>query len=82
MKRAGDTREAGILAAWILGPLLIGGLLWFFTQPLRAELLQEQVNALLGERYALDPALPPAALPKTRLPLGTWYALRDSAQRA
>lgn len=78
-------KDRGIFAAWIAGTLLIGSLLWFITQPLRNRLLQENVNTLLaamGQPYSLEAVVSRAELPETGVPLGTWYHLRNSDNRA
>jgi hypothetical protein len=78
-------KDIGIFAAWIAGILLMGGLLWFFSQPIRNKLLMEQVNAVLAlmERSPrLEETLPRSELPKTRVPLGSWYTLSGSSSRA
>lgn len=65
--------------------MLIAGLMWFFTQPLRHQFLLEQVNARFADlerSFYLEKAVPPGEGPKTRIPLGVWYTLRDSNQRA
>jgi hypothetical protein len=78
-------KDLGIFAGWIGGILLIGGGLWFFTQSVRREMLQEQVNRVLadaGYSQYLEGSLPGTALPTRGIPLGTWYTLSNSGSRA
>ncbi|MDR2535591.1 MAG: hypothetical protein LBD29_06115 [Treponema sp.] len=75
----------GIFTAWILGLLAVSGALWFFTQPIRIRLLQGNVNSILaamGYTQYLETPVPRIELPKGRVPLGTWYTLKDSKRRA
>jgi hypothetical protein len=80
-----NPKELGVFTAWIVGLLLIGGFLWFFTQPIRIRLLQGNVNILLaatGHTQYLEDPVPRSKLPKRRIPLGTWYTVRNSNNRA
>lgn len=82
---AHNGKDLGIFAGWIGGILLIGGGLWFVTQPARTEILQETVNRVLadaGSSQYLEAPIPRGELPKRNIPLGTWYTLRNSTSRA
>ena len=76
------SKNAGILAGWIGGILIIGGLFWFLTQPLRANFLMRAVNQVFlrtGTAHRLAAAIPPG---KSGRPVGSWYALANSPDRA
>jgi hypothetical protein len=76
-------KDGGILFGWIAGLLLIGGLIWFFTQPLRSRALMRSVNGVLlstGDSRRLAAPLASPAQPVR--PLGVWYTRSDSAGRA
>jgi hypothetical protein len=47
-------RKVFLCAAWIGAALLIGGLLWFFTQPYRTRLLIEAANKNLAAGGRLE----------------------------
>lgn len=49
MMDAAVLRDAALLLGWIAGLILIVGLCWFFTQPLRSRLLLRAVNRVLLE---------------------------------
>jgi hypothetical protein len=70
-------RDGGIFTGWIAGLLIAGGLAWFFTQPVRARILMESVNAVLAEAGAAGRlrAYIPEAAP------GVWYTRADSGGR-
>jgi len=66
-------KDTGILAAWIAGLILIAGLCWFLTQPVRGRYLQVSVNLVLeqaGDSRRLDSRITPSP------GLGSWYSLR------
>ncbi|MDR2186255.1 MAG: hypothetical protein LBO80_11420 [Treponema sp.] len=76
-------RDGGILFGWIIGILAAGGLIWFFTQPLRTRALMRAVNGVLlsaGDPRRLAAYLPSPAEPER--PLGLWYTRSDSAGKA
>ncbi|MDR2110615.1 MAG: hypothetical protein LBP32_04840 [Spirochaetaceae bacterium] len=76
------TKNAGILAGWIGGILIAGGLAWFLTQPLRVNFLMRAVNQVFlraGEAHRLSAAIPPE---NHERPFGSWYALENSPDRA
>ncbi|MDR2029586.1 MAG: hypothetical protein LBP93_08635 [Treponema sp.] len=78
-------KDTGFLLGWILGLILIGGLLWFFTQPLRTRLVIRSVNrvlASLDEPRRLDDAISPWGLPGQGPQLGSWYILAEADGRA
>jgi hypothetical protein len=71
-------KELGVLGAWVLGALIIGFSLWFFTQNIRAGLLQENVNTVLasmGRQVFLDEEI---KVSQGAFPLGTWFTIRNS----
>ena len=54
-------RDAILLAAWVGGILILGGLLWFFTQNFRDTRMVRTVNKLLvstQDEYRLEARLP------------------------
>jgi hypothetical protein len=78
-------KDGGIFMGWLAGLILIGCMMWVFTQPLRSTALMRSANRVLLE--AQDPRrlgepLPLAALSGTMAPIGTWYALTGSGDRA
>ena len=67
-------KDAAIFLGWIAGLVLIAGLCWFFTQPVRNLFLQKAVNRVLeqsGDTRRLDTPL----LIKTPSPLGSWFSV-------
>jgi hypothetical protein len=78
-------KDTGFLMGWILGLVLIGGLLWFFTQPLRTRLIIRSVNRVLAssnEPRRLDAAVSSWGLSGRRSQLGSWYTLEKDDGRA
>jgi hypothetical protein len=72
-------KNIGIVAAWIAGILLIGWLLFFFTQPARNEALRRSINRLLiengdGDRLVVSSTSVSAA--------GVWWTVGDTDERA
>ena len=85
-KKGKDTalpKDAAIFAGWIAGLLLIAGLLWFFTQPLRERFMLNAVNQVLeqsGDPRRLEAPLPPGALPAAVSRMGSWYTMTDQPE--
>lgn len=78
-------KDTGFLLGWILGLVLIGGLLWFFTQPLRTGLIIRSVNRVLAsfdEPRRLGAAISPWGLSGRTAQLGSWYTLAEADGRA
>jgi hypothetical protein len=76
-------KDASIFAGWIGGILLIGGLCWFLSAPLRTRLLMRSVNRVLtlaGDPRRLDAAIPPSELSSGALRTGTWYRMAFSRE--
>jgi hypothetical protein len=74
-------RDLAILAGWIGGLLLIGGLCWFLSAPLRTQRLMKSVNqvlALAGDPRRLDAVIPHSELSSEALRIGTWYTMAFS----
>ena len=77
-KDAALPKDAAIFAGWIAGLLLIAGLLWFFTQPVRERFMLNAVNQVLeqsGDTRRLEEALPAGALPAAVSRMGSWYTM-------
>jgi hypothetical protein len=77
-------RDRAIFIGWIGGLLLLGGLLWFFTQPSRLMITGESVNRILSSRdypRRLGSPLPRGQIDRRSVPLGTWYALENLPDR-
>jgi hypothetical protein len=74
----------GIFLAWFLGLLILGGLLWFFTQPVRNRVMIRSVNRVLtlyGEDSRLEKTLSPWAMPGRAAQAGTWFSVVNSEKR-
>jgi len=73
-----QVKDAAIFLGWIAGLVLIAGLCWFFTQPVRNQFLQKAVNRVLeqsGDTRRLDAPL----LIKAPGPLGSWFTVAELA---
>jgi hypothetical protein len=78
-------RDKAIFIGWIGGLLLLGGLLWFFTQSFRLRITGESVNRILNVREyprRLGDPLPRGQIHRNLIPLGSWYTLENSPGRA
>jgi hypothetical protein len=76
-------KDASIFAAWIGGLLLIGGLCWFLSAPLRSQLLMKAVNRVFarnGDSRRLDAPIPFADLKPEALRMGSWYTMAFSGE--
>jgi hypothetical protein len=55
-------KEPGIFGGWLLGIFLLGGLLWYYTQDVRARVMIRSVNLVLEAqdepRRLQDPLIP------------------------
>jgi hypothetical protein len=76
-------KDGSIFAAWIAGILLIGGLCWLLSMPLRSHLLMKAVNRVLiriDDSRRLDAVIPLSELKPGALRLGTWYSMAFSGE--
>jgi hypothetical protein len=76
-------KDASIFMGWIGGLLLIGGLCWFLSTPLRSRLLMKAVNRVLvrtGDSRRLDAPIPLSELGPKALRMGTWYGIAFSRE--
>ena len=74
-------KDTIILISWIGGLILIGGLSWFLTRSLRADLLQNAVNRALAEANdsrRLEASVPPGT---SFGRMGHWYSLKEDSGR-
>jgi hypothetical protein len=74
-------REWAIFGGWICGLVLLGGILWFLTKPIRTYSLMRSVNRVLILREdprRLEAPLPDPRHPGSSVPLGCWYSLEKS----
>jgi len=77
-------KDAAILAGWIAGLVLIAGLLWFFTQPLRSRILMNAVNQVLEQSRdprRLGAQVSSGALNYGVSRLGAWYTITEAQGR-
>jgi hypothetical protein len=73
-------KDTLIFAAWISGLLLIGGLSWFLTRPIRTNFLQESINRVLiriGDYRRVEAPLNPSRRTLGSSPMGQWFRLKD-----
>jgi len=76
-------KDHAVLAAWIGGLLLLGGLFWFLTQSFRANLLLRSVNQVLEENKSGVVLARPAAsgeLPPGAARIGHWFVSQDGGK--
>ncbi|MDR1949543.1 MAG: hypothetical protein LBQ38_09130 [Spirochaetaceae bacterium] len=77
----GSLRSLGLLAAWIAGILVLGGLTWFFTQPVRDRMLLYSVNRVLAASDVsrrLGTPISPWRMPGRATQFGSWFTLAGS----
>ena len=77
-KEKSPLKDAAIFAGWIAGLLLMAGLLWFFTQPVRNTFMLNAVNQVLeqsGDPRRLLAPLPPGTLHAGASRIGSWYTM-------
>jgi hypothetical protein len=76
-------KDVSIFAAWIGGILLIGGLCWFLSAPLRSRLVMRAVNRVLtriDDPRRLDAVIPLSELRPDALRIGSWYNMAFSRE--
>ena len=76
-------KDAAIFVGWIAGLVLIAGLCWFLTQPVRSKILSRAVNQVLeqsGNSYVLGGEVSPGALKPGVSKMGSWYTMVRSGQ--
>lgn len=77
-KDTAPLKDAAILAGWIAALLLIAGLIWFFTQPVRDRIILSAVNQALeqsGDPRRLAAPVPSASLHPGVSRMGFWYTM-------
>jgi hypothetical protein len=70
-----DPKTSALCAAWIIGLVCLGWLLWFLTGNLMARGLERQVNRILLVRGEPFSVVAVQQRRKQRVPLGTEFAL-------
>ena len=73
-------KDAAILMGWIAILVLIAGLIWFFTQPMRTRALMNAVNRVLeqsDDSRRLGEPVTPGSLKPGVLGMGSWYNLEE-----
>ncbi|MDR1863196.1 MAG: hypothetical protein LBQ67_04660 [Treponema sp.] len=76
-------KDLSIFIGWIGGLLLIGGLCWFLSRPLRSHLLMQAVNKVLIQADDPRRLTAPVPLPELKpgaLRIGAWYVMDFSGE--
>ena len=74
-----QAKDIGVLAGWIAALILIAGLSWFLTQPVRSRFLLQAVNRVLeqsGDRRRLGEPVPESDLKAGLSRMGAWHTVR------
>jgi hypothetical protein len=74
-------KDWAVFWGWIGGLVLIGGIIWFMTQPLRTRMLMRSINRVLSieqDQRRLEAPLPFPRPSGTAAPQGNWYTLVNS----
>ena len=77
-------KDTAILVGWIAGLVLIAGLVWFLTQPVRSTILSKAVNQALeqsGSSHRLEAPVSPGALKHGVSKMGSWYTMTEFSGR-
>jgi len=77
-----NKRDMLLCVAWIGAILLIGGLLWFFTQPYRTRILTQTVNKTLARHAGRERIAEQPLFPGNPAVGGVWFELVNSDGRA
>ena len=72
-------KDTAILAGWISGLIIIAGLCWFFTQPIRESFLVKSINKVLEQSH--DQRRVGEALPAHYPGMGSWYTMNEAAAK-
>ena len=74
-------KDALIILGWAAALIIIAGLCWYFSQPLRNRLLVNAVNQVLEQSGDSRRVLEPVSLKNTRAPgLGRWYSFTGDSR--
>ncbi|MCL2601725.1 MAG: hypothetical protein FWD91_02810 [Treponema sp.] len=76
-KNTAPLKDAAIFAGWIAGLILIAGLAWFFTQPVRGRVILASVNNVLersSDPRRLAAPITTALQPTGASRAGLWFA--------
>ena len=79
-----QVKDTAILVGWIAGLILIAGLCWVLTQPVRNRFLLKAVNQVLeqsGDSRRLGAELSPGTLKPGFLGMGVWYTMNNPAEK-
>jgi len=71
-------KNTALLVGWIAGLVLVAGIVWFLTQPVRNHFLLKAVNQVLeqsGNPFRLGLPVSPAALNAGVSKMGSWYTM-------
>jgi len=77
-----NKRDALLCLAWIGSIILLGGILWFFTQPYRTRLLTQTVNKTLARYAGRERITEQPIFPGNPAVGGIWFELTNSNGRA
>jgi len=81
-KASPSSKELLLFSTWIAGLILIAGLAWFFTQPVRNSALINAVNRSLeqsGDARRLGEPLSAASIPFGASKAGFWFTVQESS---
>jgi hypothetical protein len=74
-------KDRAVFLGWIGGLIIIGGIIWSLTQPVRTRGLMRSVNRILSLGEDTRQLKAPFSFPRptgSTGPLGNWYTLMDS----
>ena len=81
LKESFALKEIMIILGWIIGLVIIAGLFWFFTQPVRSRFLINAVNQVLEQSGDHRRVLEPISRGSSRSHgLGRWYYFSDETR--
>ena len=67
-------KDTLLVLGWVLGMIILAGLFWFFTHPMRSRFLANSVNQVLEQKGDYRRVLEPVSMRNIRVyGLGRWY---------